>query len=87
MEFREFSNPEERDYDIKSSLKSPSATTSSNDYYTRQLIDLIGILENVTEEELEEQYGINMQEYFNPDAETIAKVKRKLDSFQHSMHK
>lgn len=87
MEFREFSNPEERDYDIKSSLKDSSTATNSNDYYARQLIDLIGILENVTEEELEEQYGINMQEYFNPDAETIAKVKRKLDSFQLGKHK
>ena len=87
MEFREFRNPEEKDYDINSSLNSSSNTINNNNYYSEQLIDLIGILENVTEEDLEEHFGISMQEYFNPNAETIAKVKEKLNSFQSSRHR
>ena len=79
MEFREFSNPEGRDYDITSSLKSGSVPTKSNPYVV-QLMDLIGILEDITDEDLKEQYGINMNEYLNPTRETIEKVSQKLNS-------
>ena len=80
MEFKEFTNPEENDYDIKSSLDgldSFNNITSVNPY-TMQLIDLIGILEDVTEEDLQEQYGISMNEYLHPTKETIDKVTEKV---------
>ena len=47
MEFKEFTNPEERDYDINSSLNSFNNSVSVNPY-SEQLVDLIGILEDVT---------------------------------------
>ena len=88
MEFREFSNPEERDYDINSSLNDDNYSSNSqsvqdsNQYYM-QLFDLIGILEDVEESELIENYGITIQEYLNPSAETIKKVSEKLNSMQN----
>lgn len=47
MEFREFSNPEERDYDINSSLNDNNYSTNSqntldSNQYRMQLFDLIG---------------------------------------------
>ena len=57
MEFREFSNPEGRDYDINSSLNDDNYSSNSqsiqdaNKYYM-QLFDLIGILEDFEESEL-----------------------------------
>ena len=47
--------------------------------YTEQLIDLIGILKDVTEEDLQEQYGISMNEYYNPTQETIEKVSNRIN--------
>ena len=88
MEFREFSNPEGRDYDINSSLNDDNYSSNSqsvqdsNQYYM-QLFDLIGILEDIEESELIENYGITMQEYLNPTAETIKKVSEKLNSMQN----
>ena len=87
MEFREFSNPEERDYDIISSLNANNSSNlqnieEDNQYYV-QLFDLIGILEDFEESELIENYGITMQEYLNPTAETIKKVSEKLNSMQN----
>ena len=77
MEFKEFTNPEERDYDIKSSTDSFNNTYLSNPY-SEQLINLIGILEDVSEEELQEHYGISMKEYLNPTEDTINKVTKKV---------
>lgn len=77
MEFKEFTNPEERDYDINSSLNSFNNSVSVNPY-SEQLVDLIGILEDVTEEELEEQYGISMNEYLHPTEDTINKVTERI---------
>ena len=88
MEFREFSNPERRDYDINSSLNDDNYSSNSqsiqdaNKYYM-QLFDLIGILEDFEESELIENYGITMQAYLNPTAETIKKVSEKLNSIQN----
>lgn len=82
MEFKEYTNPEERDYDIKSSLNTTSSNTQSKQQYYMQLFDLIGILEDINEEELKETYGISMHEYFNPTAETIRKVSAKLNEPQ-----
>ena len=47
------------------------------DYYANQLKELIG--ENVSLDELEENYGITMKEYLNPTSDTIEKVKLSLD--------
>ena len=77
MEFKEFTNPEEKDYDIKSSLNSYQDNSSVNPY-TNQLIDLIGILEDISDEELYEKYGISTDEYLNPTEETINKVTRRI---------
>lgn len=77
MEFREFSSPEGKDYDVTSSL---SESSIANNQYVEQLIDLIGILEDISEEELQEQFGISMSEYLEPNAQTIEKVIQKIDS-------
>lgn len=88
MGFREFSNPEEKDYDINSSLNDDNYSSNSmriqeaNKYYM-QLFELIGILEDFEESELIENYGITMKEYLNPNAETIKKVSQKLNSIQN----
>lgn len=87
MEFREYGNPEERDYDINSSLSnnhlSNSQKIQEDNQYCMQLLDLIGILEDFDENELIENYGITMKEYLRPDAETIKKVSEKLNSKQN----
>ena len=59
IEFREFSNPEDRNYDINSSLNNDNYSFNSqsvqhdNKYYI-QLFDLIGILEDFEESELKD---------------------------------
>lgn len=84
MEFNEFVNPEEKSYDINASLNSNFNTKEDKiNIYSEQLLDLIGILEDVTEEELINNYGISLQEYFEPTAETIEKVSKKLSSVQN----
>ena len=87
MEFREFSNPEERDYDISSSLNDNYSSNlqgvQDNNKNYMQLFDLIGILEDFEESELIDNYGITMQEYLHPTAETIKKVSEKLNSMQN----
>lgn len=85
MEFREYRNLEEKDYDINSSLSNNYSSNSQNiedNQYIMQLLDLIGILEDINETELIENYGITMKEYFRPNAETIQKVSEKLNSKQ-----
>ena len=80
MEFKEFSNPEAKDYDINSNFGEIQTNNVTGNPYMTQLIDLIGILEDVTEEELQQNYGISMTEYFNPTAETIYKVSQAITS-------
>lgn len=87
MEFREYSNPEERDYDITSSYSTNSSSNESLNQYVEQLFDLIGILEDITDEELMENYGISMQEYLRPTKDTIRKVEEKLNSIQNGRHR
>ena len=88
MEFKEFTNPESKDYDINSSLASSNTYNSSaSNQYSEQLDDLIGILEDVTEEELQDQYGIDMNEYFSPNADTITKVSEKINHNQSARHR
>ena len=50
-------------------------------------MDLIGILEDVTEEELQKQYGISMNEYLNPNAYTIKKVEEKINNLSSERHR
>ena len=83
MEFREYGNPEEADYDIYSGIEEESMYDEPGNIYVEQLMDLIGILEDVTEEDLMDTYGITMYEYLNPDAVTINKVKDKLQTGKH----
>lgn len=88
MEFKEFSNPESKDYDIKSSFGEESASNSGvSNPYVEKLIDLIGILEDFTDEELQNDYGISVNEYFNPTAETIAKVSKHINIRESVKHK
>ena len=78
MEFNEFTNPEENNYDINSSLNSFNNSVSVNPY-SEQLVDLIGILEDITGEELQEQYGISINEYLHPTEDTINKVSERIN--------
>ena len=87
MEFKEFSNPESKDYDINSSFGEVSTNSGVINPYVEQLIDLIGILEDVTDEELQNNYGISVNEYFNPTAETIAKVYKKINIGESVKHR
>lgn len=87
MEFREYSNPEANNYDVKSSFSTNSSNIQNSNQYYDQLFDLIGILEDITEEELQENYGISMQEYLKPTGETIRKVEQKLNSIQKGKHR
>ena len=76
MEFKEFTNPEEADYDIKMSQEG-MVTPVINPHYD-ELINLLGLLEDIDEDKLKDKYGITMAEYLNPTEETIEKVREKL---------
>lgn len=80
MEFKEYNSPEENNYDITSSLYFSESFNSDNQCnpYVEQLTDLVGILEDVSEVDLLQNYGISLQEYYNPNAETISKVRETL---------
>ena len=71
MEFNEFSNPLEKDYDITSNYDKEDTNYVENPY-DEELMDLIGILED---DEDAATYGITYEEYLHPNAETISKVK------------
>ena len=73
MEFREFVNPESADYDVYSSLVNTQYSNIDNPY-DEQLAGLIGVLEDVSEKELLEKYGITYDEYLHPTEATIDKV-------------
>ena len=64
-----------------------SGTTNDSDNYSEQLMTLIGVPEDTTDEELKAQYGISMDEYFNPNAETIKKVSDKLTASEGNKSK
>ena len=77
MEFKEFSeytNPESMDYDIKTNHE------SYNNIYIKQLISLVGILDDINEADLLKNYGITLQEYLNPTKEVINKIKKHLEN-------
>lgn len=77
--FKEFSNPLEADYDITSGLKEGDVPSiDPNNPYYQQIWNLVGIIEDVEPEEMQEKYGITWDEYMNPTAETIEKIKVKI---------
>ena len=76
MEFKEFTNPEEADYDIKMSQEE-KVTPAINPHYD-ELINLLGLPEDIDEDKFKDKYGITMAEYLNPTEETIEKVREKL---------
>ena len=76
-EYKEYKNPLERDYDLRSSL-SDDETESNINPYEEELMELIGFVEDISDEQMIEQYGISSKEYYKPTEETIIKVKQKL---------
>lgn len=76
MEFKEFTNPEEKDYDINSSFsKTERAKKASRENKINQsFIELLGILGFPKLYELA-PYGITEEEYKHPSLDTIKKLK------------
>lgn len=88
MEFKEYSNPEEANYDIASSLKGSSSEEeiSKRFGYQHALLNLIGVLEDIDEDELMDEYGITMQEYLHPNKEVLIKVRENMRAAEHKHH-
>lgn len=81
--FKEFTNPEENNYDIKSSINNLKENNINQNInpYTIQMMNLVGILEDG--EWI--NYGISEEEYLNPTAETIAKIENSLNNQNHKV--
>ena len=80
MEFKEFSNPEAADYDILSSQTSTREKGTLGEDASLALLNLIGILEDVSESDLMEQYGITLEEYYHPTPAVVLKVRHSLEN-------
>lgn len=79
MEFREFSNPEEADYDIMRSLEDGTTIEpSNNNQFEEEQMNLIGILEDVSDAELLATYGITAEEYFKPTKASVDKIRKSI---------
>lgn len=76
MEFKEFSNPENADYDITSSLRTNTPPVEEDKSIMMELINLVGFLEDGEWV----AYGMTEEEYMNPTRATIEKVKQKLQN-------
>ena len=74
-EFKEFNNPLEKNYDIPKEFGSMDVKSNP---YSKYLVDLIGILEDINEQDLLKNYGISLNEYYNPTLEVIQKVEEHL---------
>ena len=76
MEFKEFTNPEEKDYDITSSFsKTERAKKASRENKISQsFTELLGDLGFPELDELA-HYGITDEEYMHPSLTTIKKLK------------
>ena len=81
-EFSEFDNPEAKDYDLHTheGKHENEINKMMSEKYQDELMDLIGIVEDIDSINMVEEYGITEEEYFNPNADTIKKVKSKLES-------
>lgn len=75
MEFKEFTNPEEVDYDIMMSLEGNGSSTETENPYAEEQMNLIGFLEDVNDAEILATYGITADEYFHPTKESVARLK------------
>ena len=67
-EFTEFENPLEADYDVKYAIRNDNP-------YQQQMIDLLGILEDITDEDMLREYGITVEEYLHPTKDSVDKVR------------
>ena len=93
-EFREFPNPEEQDFDIKSSFSSSSEDDFDDEAYQQMLADqeennrihielcdvLGGLIEDMEGDEILETYGITEEEYMHPTREVIEKARAFLEN-------
>lgn len=84
-EFTEYENPLGNNYDIKSARRNVDPKEEARkEKLNNELIEVLGgYLEDITEQELIESYGITMHEYLNPSEDTIEKVKSHLGSGRH----
>ena len=74
MEFKEYTNPEERDYDINMSLENTNNKENKHNRIHEEFFYLFFYLGFPEVHELEE-YGITEEEYNNPTLSTIKKLK------------
>ena len=83
-EYSEFTDPLEEDYDLRQFEPDPDADAFSptTPDYTQEMLDLVGVLEDVTDEDLQATYGISVEEYLYPTAEAVAKVKASMSATQ-----
>lgn len=78
MEFKEFTNPEESDYDIMMSLEGEANSNTQENPYVEEQLNLLGLLEDVDDASILATYGITAEEYFNPTKESIGRLKSTL---------
>ncbi len=71
LEFKEFPNPEEKDYDIFSAHDGVDRPGEINSYFM-EIIDMVGFLEDGEWV----KYGITENEYMHPTAETVEKIRK-----------
>lgn len=77
MDFKEFSNPLEQDYDINSSLKEETITEKVSSPYEEVLNEILSQIGLLEESDLE-KIGITFEEYLYPNKETIIKIREYL---------
>lgn len=93
MEFKEFSNPEEIDYDINASLKEEDRnstlnyrTKSSKNPVKEDFNELLCVLGFPEIHELE-QYGITEKEYDNPTIDALKKLRNYASDIEQQSQK
>ena len=74
MEFKEYTNSEERDYDINMSFKNTNNKENKHNRIHEEFFELLSYLGFPEIHELE-IYGITEEEYNNPTLSTIKKLK------------
>ncbi len=72
-EFKEFPNPEGRDYDLKADDPTVQRPGEINSYFM-EILDLVGLLEDGEWV----KYGITENEYMHPTEETVNKIRASL---------
>ena len=76
--FKEFTNPESVDYDIKTAVNKETVTikksVNQKEKYIREIINMVGFLEDGEWV----NYGITEDEYLNPTIEVVNKIKNKV---------